>query len=229
MSVLHNSKVTPSSSNILMLERGYIILIAGALLFAIGIGLVVGYGTDMATILLDETTILDNIELEPAEPVNKTLDIESTDRPVSVVLYVESGVNGDNSPDSSNQSPADRPVVEQIVISPDGKVINKNQISENTQSDLLATFMPESEGTYTLTLTNLGTERVSVFGFFGFLPIIEEGGAINFAPVMGVAAGAVIFIIGVIILIAGTIITLLDWNRRRRGRNTTRHSFDWGR
>ena len=222
MIVLHNSKLIPSSSNIFMLERGYIILIAGALLFAIGIALVVAYGTDMATILLDETTILDNIELEPEEPVNQTLDIESTDRPVSVVLHVGSGVNDD----SSNQDPTDRPVVEQIVISPDGEVINKNQISENTQSDLLATFMPESEGTYTLTLTNLGTERVTVFGFFGFLPILEEGGAINFEPVMGVAAGAVIIIIGVIILIAGTIVTLLD---RRRGRNTTRHSFDWGR
>lgn len=211
-----------------MLERGYIILIAGALLFAIGTALVVAYGTDMASILLDETTILENIELEPAEPVNQTLDLESTDRPVSVVLHVESGVNGDNLPDSSNQSPIDRPVVEQIVISPEGEVINKNQISENTQSDLLATFMPESEGTYTLTLTNLGRERVTVFGFFGFLPILEEGGEINFAPIMGVAAGAAIFIIGIISLIAGTIITLLDWNKRRR-RNTTRHSFDWGR
>jgi hypothetical protein len=30
---------------------------------------------------------------------------------------------------------------------------------------------------------------VTVFGFFGFLPILEEGGAINFAPVMGLAAG----------------------------------------
>jgi hypothetical protein len=43
---------------------------------------------------------------------------------------------------------------------------------------------------------------------------------------MGVAAGAIIFIIGAITLIAGTIIAILD---RKWSRNMTRHTYDWGR
>jgi len=207
-----------------MLKRGYIILIAGGSLFAIGIALTFAYSIGMASTLRDETTVLDNVEIEPSESVNHTLEIDTIDRPVSVVLHMESGV--DSNIDTSNQSPSQRPTVEQLVVSPDGLVINKNQLSEHTQSDLLTTFKPETEGIYTLTLSNLGTERVAVEGLFGFLPISVENGQVNLDAVMGVAAGAIIFIIGAIILIAGTIIAILD---RKRSRNITRQTFDWGR
>jgi len=208
-----------------MIKRGYIILIAGGdSLFVIGIALTVVYGIGMATTLLDETIVLDNVEIESSESVNHTLEIDTIDRPVSVVLHMESGV--DSNIDTSNQSPSQRPTVEQLVVSPDGMVINKNQLSEHTQSDLLTTFKPETEGTYTLTLSSLGTERVTVEGLFGFLPISVEDGQVNLDAVMGVAAGAIIFIIGAITLLAGTIIAILD---RKRSRNMTRHTFDWGR
>ena len=207
-----------------MLKRGYIILIAGGSLFAIGIALTVVHGIDIASTLLDETTVLDNFEIEPSESVNHTLEIDTIDRPVSVALHMESDVDGNI--DTSNQSPSQRPTVEQLVISPDGLVINKNQLSENTQSDLLTTFKPETEGIYTLTLSNMGTERVTVEGLFGYLPISIEDGQVNLDAVMGVAAGAIIFIIGAITLVAGTIIAILD---RKKGRNVARHTFDWGR
>ncbi|MGC1132243.1 MAG: hypothetical protein WA941_05440 [Nitrososphaeraceae archaeon] len=207
-----------------MLKRGYIILIAGGLLFVIGIALTVVYGIGMASTLLDETTVLDNVEIEPSESVNHTLEVGTIDRPVSVVLHMESDV--DSNIDTSNQSPSQRPTVGQSVVSPDGLVINKNQLSEHTQSDLLTTFKPETEGVYTFSLSNLGTERVTLEGLFGFLPISGEDGQVNLDAVMGVAAGAIIFIIGEITLVAGTIIAILD---RKRSRNLTRHSFDWGR
>jgi hypothetical protein len=207
-----------------MLKRGYIILIAGGSLFAIGIVLTVVHGIGMASTLLDETTVLDNVEIEPSESVNHTLEIDTIDRPVSVALHMESDVDGNI--DTSNQFPSQRPTLEQLVVSPDGLVINKNQLSENTQSDLLTTFKPETEGIYTLTLSNLGTERVTVEGLFGFLPISVEDGQVNLDAVMGVAAGAIIFIIGAITLVAGTIIAILD---RKRSRNVARHTFDWGR
>ncbi len=207
-----------------MLNRGYIILIAGGSLFAIGIALTVVYGIDMASTLLDETTVLDNVEIEPSESVNHTLEIDTIDRPVSVALHMESDV--DSNIDTSNQSPSQPPTVEQLVVSPDGLVINKNQLSEHTQSDLLTTFKPQTRGVYTLTLSNLGTERVTAEGLFGFLPVSVEGGQVSLDAVMGIAAGAIIFIIGAITLIAGTLIAILD---RKRSRNIARHSFDWGR
>jgi hypothetical protein len=178
----------------------------------------------MASTLLDETIVLDNVEIESSESVNHTLEIDTIDQPVSVALHIKYDV--DSNIDTSNQSPSPLPTVEQFVVGPDGLVINKNQLSEHTQSDLLTTFKPETEGTYTLTLSNLGTERVTVEGLFGFLPISVEDGQVNLDAVMGVAAGAIIFIIGAITLIAGTIIAILD---RKKSRNMTRHTFDWGR
>jgi hypothetical protein len=207
-----------------MLKRGYIILIAGGSLFAIGIALTVVLGIGMASTLLDETIVLDNVEIEPSESVNHTFEIDTVDRPVSVALHMESDV--DSNIDTSNQSPSQQPTLEQLVVSPDGLVINKNQLGEHTQSELLTTFKPETEGIYTLTLSNLGTERVIVEGLFGFLPISVEDGQVNLDAVVGVAAGAIIFIIGAITLVAGTIIAILDW---KRSRNMTRHTYDWGR
>lgn len=207
-----------------MLKRGYIILIAGGSLFAIGIALTVVLGIGMASTLLDETIVLDNVEIEPSESVNHTIEIDTVDRPVSVALHMESDV--DSNIDTSNQSPSQQPTLEQLVVSPDGLVINKNQLGEHTQSELLTTFKPETEGIYTLTLSNLGTERVIVEGLFGFLPISVEDGQVNLDAVVGVAAGAIIFIIGAITLVAGTIIAILDW---KRSRNMTRHTYDWGR
>lgn len=210
---------------ICMLKREFIILIAGASLFVVGIALTAAYGIGMASTFLAGTAVLDNVEIDPSKSVNHTLEIDNIERPVSVALHMESNINSNI--DTSSVSLSQRPTVEQLVVSPDGVVINKNQLSENTQSDRLTTFKPETEGIYTLTLSNLGTERVTVKGFFGFLPISVEDGQVNLDAVMGVAAGAIIFIIGAITVVAGIIISILD--RKRRSRNTTRPSFDWGR
>jgi hypothetical protein len=202
-----------------MLKRGYMILIAGASLFVVGISLTVVYGLGVANTFLDGTTIIDNIKIGSSQSVNQTLEVESVKRPVSVALHMESDAN-------PNLGTSGQPTLEQLVVNPDGEVVNKNQLSENTQSDLLTTFMPDTEGLYTLTLSNLGTESVRVGGFFGFLPISGEDGQVNMNAITGVAAGVIIFIIGAITLVAGTVVTILD---RRRSRNATRHSFDWGR
>ena len=76
-----------------MLKRGYIILIAGGSLFVIGIALTVVYGINMASTLLDETIVLDNVEIESSESVNHTLEIDTIDQPVSVALHIKSDVD----------------------------------------------------------------------------------------------------------------------------------------
>jgi hypothetical protein len=65
-----------------------------------------------------------------------------------------------------------------------------------------------------------------VEGLFGFLPISVEDGLVKVDAVMGVTAGAIIFITGAITLIAGIIIAILD---SKRSRNIRRHTSDWGR
>lgn len=201
------------------------ILIGGASLFVVGVVLTSLYGIGMANLILNESTVLENVEIEPSESVNHTLEINSIERPISVALQVWPVPDGDIG-SSSSLSSSQRPAVEQLVVSPDGVVVNKNQLSEDVQRELLTSFMPDTEGLYTLTLSNLGTETVTVGGLFGFLPISDANGQIDLNAVMGVAAGSIIAIIGVMTLIAGTIITVFDW---RRGKTPTRSSFYWGR
>jgi hypothetical protein len=208
-----------------MLKRGYMILIGGASLFVIGVILTSVYGISMANIILNESTVLENVEIGPSESVNHTLDINSIERPISVALQVWPVLDS-NIDSSSSLSSSQRPTIEQLVVNPDGVIVNKNQLSGEAQRELLTSFRPDTEGLYTLILSNLGTETVTVSGLFGFLPISDANGLIDLNAVMGVAAGSIITIIGVLTLIVGTIIVVFDW---RRGKKPTRSTFDWGR
>lgn len=190
-----------------MLKRGYLILIAGGALCAIGLILTALYGMSFVTMSLSENIILADVSINPSESINHTLEISDTERPVSLALHIES--------ESLDETPPE-PSVEQIVIGPDGTTVNENQIGRNGQSDLLTSFKPETDGIYTLTLANQGFDQVKVQGIFGYLPITGNDGQVDPAPFTGVLAGATTFIIGIMTLIAGVIFTILD---RRRDRN----------
>jgi hypothetical protein len=94
-------------------------------------------------------------------------------------------------------------------------VVNKNQFGRTGQDDLFTSFKPETAGTYTLIISNLGAGQIKVGGIFGYLPIIGNGDQVNLVPVSGVIAGAIIFVIGIITLIGGTIITIIDIKRNK--------------
>ncbi|MGB7882621.1 MAG: hypothetical protein WBL44_07835 [Nitrososphaeraceae archaeon] len=211
----HNRNVNlwlhPIRAGIKMLKRGYLILIVGAALFIIGIILTATYGMSIVSLTLSENIILADVSISPSKSINHTIEISDTERPVSLVLHIESELN-----DDTNFETPSEPLVEQIVINPNGFKVNQNQIGRNGQSDLFTSFRPQTDGIYTLTLSNLGTDQVKVQGIFGYLPITEDDGQVNLAPFTGVLAGAALFIIGIITLIAGTIFTILD---RRREKN----------
>ncbi|MGB7960489.1 MAG: hypothetical protein WCF46_11400, partial [Nitrososphaeraceae archaeon] len=210
----HNRNVNlwlhPIRAGIKMLKRGYLILIVGAALFIIGIILTATYGMSIVSLTLSENIILADVSISPSKSINHTIEISDTERPVSLVLHIESELN-----DDTNYETPSEPLVEQIVINPNGFKVNQNQIGRNGQSDLFTSFRPQTDGIYTLTLSNLGTDQVKVQGIFGYLPITEDD-QVNLAPFTGVLAGAALFIIGIITLIAGTIFTILD---RRREKN----------
>ena len=145
-------------------------------------------------------------------PVNHTLDITNTERPVSIALHVEAINSTDN------------PVVEQTVINPHGFIVNNNEFGEDGQSDIFTSFRPETDGIYTLSLHNLGTDQVKIGGIFGYLPITENSGEINLSTVTGLLAGAWVFVIGIGTLVGGTVITVLDGrgDRKRQSLGLTR-------
>lgn len=211
----HNRNVNlwlhPIRAGIKMLKRGYLILIAGAALFIIGIILTATYGMSIVSLTLSENIILADVSISPSKSINHTIEISDTERPVSLVLHIESELN-----DDTNFQTSSEPLVEQMVINPNGFKVNQNQIGRNGQSDLFTSFRPQTDGIYTLTLSNRGTDQVKVQGIFGYLPITEDDGQVNLAPFTGVLAGATLFIIGIITLIVGTVFTILD---RRREKN----------
>jgi hypothetical protein len=182
-----------------MLKRGYIILLVGAALVIVGISVTAAYGIGIASIILNESIILSDVLIDSSRTVNRTLDISSTERPISIAVHVETNTSPNN------------PVVEQTIISPEGFVVNKNELGG--QNDLFTSFKPEIEGIYTLSLHNLGTDQVKIEGIFGYLPITENSGEINSSAVTGLLAGAWVFVIGIGILVGGTVITVVD----RRG------------
>ena len=192
-----------------MLKRGYIILLVGAALVVIGINLAAAYGIGIASVILNESVILSDVLVDTSNSVNRTLDIINTERSVSIALHAEAINSTDN------------PVVEQTVINPNGFIVNKNEFGEDGQSDIFTSFRPETDGIYTLSLHNLGTDQVKIGGIFGYLPITENSGEINLSTVTGLLAGAWVFVIGIGTLVGGTVITVLD----RRG-DRKRHL--WG-
>lgn len=190
------------------MKRGYLILIVGAALVVIGITLTAAYGIGIASVILSENTIITDVMIDPAESVNHTLSVANLERRVSVALHVEQVTN-----DGSNTN---IPIVEQKVIDPHGFTINRNQFGGEGQSELFTSFEPKTDGIYTLSIYNPGTEQVRIGGLFGYLPITENNGKVSLVPVAGLLAGAILVIIGIITLIAGTIIVILDRRRDKK-------------
>src|ERR687884_563292 len=75
---------------IVMLQRGYIILIAGAILIITGITLTAVYGIGLADLVLSKNAILSDVSINSSASANRTLQITNTERPISIALQVES-------------------------------------------------------------------------------------------------------------------------------------------
>lgn len=74
---------------------------------------------------------------------------------------------------------------------------------------------------YTLIISNLGSNPVRVGALFGSATFVNENNQININLFTGVIAGLVVIIgIGVITLIAGIIIVILDRRKRTRDKES---------
>ena len=202
-----------------MLQRGYIILIAGAVLVVTGIILTAVYGIGLAGLVLSESIILNTVSINQSASANRTLQITDTERPILIALHVYTDKDGDEIQTQSQQ--ASNVAIIGEVRNPGGVVINKNQFnsgSDNNKNDddgLFTTFKPDVQGEYTLIITNLGSNPVKVGGIFGYLPIIGNNNQVNLQPLSGIMVGIILFIVGIITLIVGTIIAVLNRRRRR--------------
>ena len=210
-----------------MLQRGYIILIAGAVFVVAGIALTAVYAISLAGLVLSENVILSDVSINSSASVNRTLQITNTERPISIALHIESEKNDGGGTQTQQQQASNIENLQEKVRNPSGIIINKNQFNSGSGNDddnnnnnndggLFTTFRPDVEGEYTLTITNLGSSPVKVGGIFGYLPILGNNNQVNLQSLGGIIAGVILFVIGIITLIVGAIIIILDRRRKKR-------------
>jgi hypothetical protein len=217
-----------------MLQRGYIILIIGAVLVVAGIALTVVYGSSLASLVLRESIILSNVPINPSTSENRTLQITNTEHTLAIALHGKTaGSDSTQTPPPQQQQASNVSIIREEIRDPSGFVVNKNQFNSRSSNDnfnnnnnnnnnsnenehLFTTFKPDVQGRYTLIITNLGPLPVKVGGMFGYIPIIGNDNQLNLEPLNGIIAGVILFIIGIITLIVGVIIAVLDRRRRKR-------------
>jgi uncharacterized RDD family membrane protein YckC len=183
------------------MRRGYIILVAGAVLLISGIVVSIFWAVPFAGTIIRENTILSGVSIRPAGSVNASTQVIDTSRPVSLAIHVErNGTTGGEIPNS---------ILREAVRNPNGVIMTSNEFTKQ----IFTTFKPDITGKYTVTIYNLGDSRVSIGVLAGNLPFIGANNKVNFNSLSGIIVGIILTIAGVIVLIAGVIVLILD--RRR--------------
>jgi hypothetical protein len=178
----------------MLLKRGYYVIIGGAALFAIGIAVVVAWALPVAEQIGKESAFLQGEQVSPGESRSLSLAVTDTSRPLSVAI---------NSANADAQ-------LQVILETPDGQQAINSTFSGNEA----LSADPTVEGTYELTMTNIGQSETSLNVIFGHLPGVGENDQVSFEAFSGVIAGVGTIIAGIIVMIAGVVIVIID--RRRR-------------
>ena len=192
------------------MERGYIILIAGAVLLISGIVISILWAGSFAGIIIRENTILSGVSIRPAVSVNASTQVMDTSRPVSLAVHVER-----NNSTTGGQIPNN--ILRETVRNPNGVIMTSNEFTKQ----IFTTFKPDITGKYTVTIYNLGNSPVSISVLAGNLPFVGANNQVNFNSLSGIIAGVILTIAGIIVLIAGVIVLILDSRRIRPITETT--------
>ena len=189
------------------MQRGYIILIAGAVLLISGIVISILWAVPFAGTIIRENTILSGVSIRPAGSVNASTQVIDTSRPVSLAIHLER-----NNSTTGGQIPNN--ILRETVRNPNGVIMTSNEFTKQ----IFTTFKPDITGKYIVTIYNSGNSPVSIGVLAGNLPFIGANNKVNFNSFSGIIAGIILTIAGIIVLIAGVIVLILD---RRRIRPTT--------
>ena len=177
------------------MQRAYIILIVGAVLLISGIVISAVWAGYFASTIIHESTILADILIRPASVVNASTQVTDTSRPVSLAIQVERV--GEQI--STN-------TLREIVRNPNGVIMTSNEFTKQ----LFTTFKPDITGKYTVSIYNLGNSPVSIGVFTGNLPFIGANYKVNFNSLSGIVEGSILSIAGILVLIGGVIVLILD-------------------
>ena len=180
------------------MKRSYVILIAGAVIFITGIAIFLLYANSYVDPFLNENTIVSNSPIQPGQSINISRETVKAGRSLSLVISSE---------------PFDVSLSAETN-DPKGIIVYSNKFSGR----LLTTIKPEISGKYISKITNLGTEPVTIDAVVGQLPVIDENDQTRLNVLREILGGIIAVVIGIIVLIAGGIIFLVD---RRKSKATT--------
>ena len=176
------------------MQRGYVILIAGAVLLISGIVISAVWVGYFAGTIIHENAILSGVSIKPASSVNVSTQVIDTSRPLTLAINIER-----NNSTTGGQIPIN--ILRETVPNPNGLIITSNEFTKQ----FIMTFKPAITGKYMVTIYNLGNSNVSVDVSAGNLPFINANNMVNFNSLSGVIVGPILTIAGIIVLIAGVI------------------------
>lgn len=180
----------------MQMKRGHFVLIGGAALFVIGIILTAVWAIPIAQQIQKETANIQAAQLDPEQSRSLSLQVDDTSRPLSIAV---------------NSKNLDA-VLAVTVTAPDGQTILNSNLTENT---VLSTN-PTVAGEYLLEITNTGGSSTIIDVIFGHFPGFEENNQVNFGVFGGVLAGTGMIIAGLLVMIAGVVIWVVDRRRSVR-------------
>jgi hypothetical protein len=187
------------------MHRGYIILIVGGALLASGVAVSVIWTASLGDRIIHQNTILNGVSIYPSGTASAITQVNDLSRPLSLVVSIE----------SNHDTGQTNPTLRETVRNPHGEVISANEFTKQ----FLTTIKPDVIGKYTLTIDNIGGSLVSVGILFGNLPFVGQNNQLNINLFGGLIAGGILAIAGIIALMAGLIVVIVD--RRRNTRNRT--------
>jgi hypothetical protein len=205
-----------------MLQRGYIILIIGAALLISGVVVSVFWAGSFASSFLSQGVILNDLAIPPSGSANNTIQVTDISHPIALQIHFEShsgngiSVNSQNGQANTTTSNNNNISLRVVVRDSNGRILSQNDLSKQ----FYTTFKPTIPGTYTLVISNLGSNPVRVAALFGSATFVNENNQININLFTGVIAGLVLIGIGIITLIAGIIIVILDRRKGTRGKES---------
>ena len=234
-----------------MIQRGPIILIAGEVLFIVGIIIAVVWAIQLVSTVTsafqqERSTLINRVSIEPGSSVEAaTTQVTDVSNPITVAIHIqrlggreESAAEEDGLQQRLQQQlqlPREQREARLIetVTDPSGMVVGSNEFSAN----LFTTFQPNSTGNYILNITNAGAKNATIYGIFGYMPLLTaassfvEGGQLSLpsfdlSSFSGVIVGGVLTAIGFITIMVGTMIVVIDGRKRREHKSGGSSSGD---
>lgn len=194
------------------MKRGHIILISGGALLIIGIAITVAWGISFASTFIEENTIVAKTSISPGSSVDAQTVADTLGRPLSLAIGLD-----------RQQSGNDEYRLKETVTDPSGKVVSSSEF----QDSFFTTLQPEMTGPYTVTISNLGREPVTISGTFGYMPFVGTEGKPNVDAMIGgqglgvVIVGGGLAAAGILVLIIGAIIAVVDGRKPQGSTSTT--------